>query len=343
MSNFFSYYIYIIMKPEQTKLVIIGAGIIGLTTAVRLLEEGYKDVTIISKDEPLKTNSDAAAALWRPFKGYPEKQFLALCQASLAKFDALSKDKQSGVTWTTSVEIYAKDQQHEKPNWMEGLNSAEIPPGLEHLCDQYPNIYASISPLINSRIYRPFLFEKYKQLDGKLEIATIENLNVLMQEQFHIIINCTGEQAQNLVADKATSAVRGQVLRVKLPNKFGPKFHICCENPLAFIIYREQTQDWIIGATYQKDDLEKNPRLEDTEILLHNANRLWPGIKEKAEILETLVGFRCERSSLRLAAETSLDNTLIVHNYGHGGSGYTASWGCADSVVQYCNDFIKNL
>lgn len=330
------------MKKEKAKLMVIGAGIIGLTTAVRLLEEGYKDVTIISKDDPLKTNSDVAAALWRPFKGYPEDQFLALCQASLVKFNELSKIAESGVTWTTSVEIY--EHQHERPSWMESLRISNIPSNLDHLRNQYPNIYASVSPLANSQIYRPFLLTMYKNLGGKIEKSKIENLEELTQRDIHGVINCSGEQARILVNDKETFAVRGQMLKVKLPDNFGPTFHICCENPLGFIIFRKQTQDWIIGATYQENDDDKNVSEEDTKILLKNADRLWPGTQEKSEILETLIGFRCGRSSLRLSTEVSTNNTcLIVHNYGHGGSGYTASWGCADKVAQYCNEFIKKL
>lgn len=333
------------MKQNQAKLLVIGAGIIGLTTAVRLLEEGYTDVTIISKDDPLKTNSDVAAALWRPFKGYPEDQFLALCNASLVKFDELTKIKESGVRWTTLVDIYPENQQLTRPSWMEKLSIIDIPPKLEHLHNRYPNIYASISPLVNSRIYRPFLLAMYKQLGGKIEKNTVENLEQLTQGNIQAVINCAGEQARILANDQETHAVRGQMLRVKLPKNFGPKFHILCENPLSFIIFREQTHDWIIGATYQENDYEENPRPEDTQYLLENADILWPGTKEKAEILETLVGFRCGRSSLRLAAEISKNNKdcIIVHNYGHGGGGYTASWGCADSVVQYCNEFIKKL
>jgi D-amino-acid oxidase len=32
---------------------------------------------------------------------------------------------------------------------------------------------------------------------------------------------------------------------------------------------------------------------------------------------------------VRLEAETGSNGTTVVHNYGHGGSGVTLSWGCA--------------
>jgi D-amino-acid oxidase len=38
------------------------------------------------------------------------------------------------------------------------------------------------------------------------------------------------------------------------------------------------------------------------------------------------------RPSVRLEAEW-IGDSLVVHNYGHGGAGVTLSWGCADAVV----------
>ena len=50
------------------------------------------------------------------------------------------------------------------------------------------------------------------------------------------------------------------------------------------------------------------------------------------------MGLRPGRTALRLEAE-NLDlgegrpSTLVVHNYGHGGSGLTLAWGCAGDVA----------
>jgi D-amino-acid oxidase len=46
------------------------------------------------------------------------------------------------------------------------------------------------------------------------------------------------------------------------------------------------------------------------------------------------VGLRPARSEVRLEATTLADGRPLVHNYGHGGSGFTLSWGCADEVAR---------
>ncbi|HEY2792992.1 MAG TPA: FAD-dependent oxidoreductase, partial [Micromonosporaceae bacterium] len=51
-----------------------------------------------------------------------------------------------------------------------------------------------------------------------------------------------------------------------------------------------------------------------------------------ARVLEHRVGLRPSRPSVRLEAVAQNGRT-VIHNYGHGGSGVTLSWGCADDVV----------
>ncbi|MDX6284366.1 MAG: D-amino-acid oxidase, partial [Kribbellaceae bacterium] len=48
------------------RVIVVGAGVIGLSCAVRLAESGY-DVAVFARDLPLETTSAVAAAIWYPF------------------------------------------------------------------------------------------------------------------------------------------------------------------------------------------------------------------------------------------------------------------------------------
>ena len=48
----------------------VGAGVSGLSCAIRLLEKGY-DVRIMAKEFSPDLVSDVAAALWYPFLAHP--------------------------------------------------------------------------------------------------------------------------------------------------------------------------------------------------------------------------------------------------------------------------------
>ncbi len=45
------------------------------------------------------------------------------------------------------------------------------------------------------------------------------------------------------------------------------------------------------------------------------------------------VGLRpFRKAGVRLEPEKLLDGRTIIHNYGHGGAGFTLSWACAEEV-----------
>jgi len=56
------------MAARRSRVCVIGAGIIGLPTAYRLLEAVPDvDVTIISEEFSPNTTGDGSAGFWRPF------------------------------------------------------------------------------------------------------------------------------------------------------------------------------------------------------------------------------------------------------------------------------------
>ncbi len=58
------------------RVVVVGAGVTGLSCAVRLLEDGHR-VDVLARDLPLETTSAVAAALWYPYRAYPFDQVTA--------------------------------------------------------------------------------------------------------------------------------------------------------------------------------------------------------------------------------------------------------------------------
>ena len=62
-------------------MIVVGAGVVGLTCAVRLLEAGHR-VDVIARDLPRETTSAVAAALWYPYRALPRDQVLAWSRTS---------------------------------------------------------------------------------------------------------------------------------------------------------------------------------------------------------------------------------------------------------------------
>jgi len=56
---------------------------------------------------------------------------------------------------------------------------------------------------------------------------------------------------------------------------------------------------------------------------------------EKPNVLAERVGVRpFRKSGVRVQRAQLRDGRTVVHNYGHGGAGFTLSWGCAAEVLQ---------
>ncbi len=56
---------------------------------------------------------------------------------------------------------------------------------------------------------------------------------------------------------------------------------------------------------------------------------------EKLPVLAERVGLRpFRRSGVRLERDRLRDGRSVIHNYGHGGAGFTLSWGCAREVLE---------
>jgi D-amino-acid oxidase len=58
------------------QVLVAGAGVVGLTAAIRLREAGV-DADVVARDPPLATTSAVAAALWYPYRAFPRERVAA--------------------------------------------------------------------------------------------------------------------------------------------------------------------------------------------------------------------------------------------------------------------------
>ena len=62
---------------------------------------------------------------------------------------------------------------------------------------------------------------------------------------------------------------------------------------------------------------------------------------EGLDIIRHGVGLRPLREGGPRIETDKVDGVSIVHNYGHGGFGYQASFGCAEETVKLANDVLR--
>jgi len=318
------------MEPEQ-EILILGAGVSGLSTGILLLKRGYT-VTIWAKDLPPDITSNLAAAYWFPYLSKPEDKVAKWAKFTLeyAK-NELINDPKSGCRILQGLELF--DHNVEDPSWMDSADSFRRATP-EELPNGYVDAYVFGSVLMDTSIYMDYLVEMSNNLGGQIIQKEVNDIQEAFEKN-NIVVNCTGLGSRKLFNDNSIIPVRGQVLKVKSNGFDKVVADNECPNGLCYIIPR--INDIVLGGTHQDNDwnLEVDPK--DTEDILRKATNIYPQFKN-AEVIEVKVGLRPTRAEIRLEAEKFGDKT-IVHNYGHGGSGFTLSWGCAQEVV----DIVEKL
>lgn len=317
-------------QPDRPPILVLGAGVIGLSAAIRLREAGHP-VTIWARELPPHTTSNIAAAIWYPYKAYPVERVLGWGAATLAVFDELAADPAAGIRQTPTLEIF-RDPAAD-PWWLEAVPSfrraapAELPAG-------YRDGYAFTVPVIEMGVYLGYLLAWFERLGGAITQRAVADLG---EAAAHcpIVINCTGLGAGELAGDSEVYPIRGQIVRTALP---GPIPAILddaerANDEICYVIPR--SRDCIIGGTAQVGATSRDPDQLTARSLLDFAAALQPALDGVA-VLEHLVGLRPGRSTIRLETERA-GGGAIIHNYGHGGAGVTLSWGCAAEVVERVN------
>jgi len=143
-----------------------------------------------------------------------------------------------------------------------------------------------------------------------------------------IIVNCAGMGARELTPDPEMEPHRGQVAIV--PRLDLQCAIVCDDPPLMYAIPR--ASDCVFGGTNSVNG-SREPDTTDTNAIVRECSRVVN--IEVPRVIATRVGLRPYRKSgVRLESEKLRDGRAVIHNYGHGGSGFTLSWGCADDVLR---------
>ena len=106
----------------EKKILVIGGGVIGLSSGICLLEDGW-DVTIHSAEFSPNTTSDVAAALWYPFLSAPVEKTDAWGSRTYDILKLLTADEKAGIEMVQTYEYFRSKQKD--PSWMSTVDKFE--------------------------------------------------------------------------------------------------------------------------------------------------------------------------------------------------------------------------
>ncbi|PYH97981.1 FAD dependent oxidoreductase superfamily [Aspergillus ellipticus CBS 707.79] len=334
---------------EKETIVVIGAGVLGLSCALYIQQHLPPSQTIIlaAREFPHHTSinyaSPWAGAHYRPVPGSTIQFTREETQAkrTYEHFKTLaSHEPGSGVQSIQGIEhLENPPQEYLDPEnirnaygHLDGfsqLTEEECPPGVKWGV-QYKTF------VVNSPVYCAYLLRQFVLKGGRTRGYTFQD----PREAFHLasavktVVNCSGMG----FGDEKSFIIRGQTCLVRNPCSMTVTRQNS-DGSWSFCIPRPLGGGTIVGGTKQPHNWDPNPSLETRGQLLANAAKWFPFEEGKAgqfDVIRDIIGRRPTREGgIRIEAEKLSDGReTLVHAYGAGGRGFELSWGVAEDVFE---------
>jgi D-amino-acid oxidase len=357
------------------KILVIGAGVSGLTTALCARQRGYQVVVAADRFAPDLT-SVVAGALWEwppavcghHRDGRSLERSRVWCQRSYEAFCALACDPRTGV-FVRRACFYFRRPVEEDP--FELGKMRELRPhvrGFRHdaaLIERNGvdpgagarDAYAHLAPMVDTDAYMDWLLERVLAAGCQVRRRRIEGplaeREAALCREFGVdaIVNCTGLGALELTGEDMYP-LRGALVYVRNDGVDMPRVtaaHCMAFDEavggqnMVFIVPRGERL-LVLGGLVEPGEWDTGLTLESYPPLREMRRRCedFLPVLRRARLYDerpVRAGLRPARpGNVRLEREPG---TRIVHNVGHGGSGVTFSWGCAAEVADLLDAMLE--
>ncbi|XP_003215666.2 D-aspartate oxidase [Anolis carolinensis] len=330
----------------KAKVAIIGAGLIGLSTAV-CISDSIPDctVTVIADRFTPNTTSDVAAGVLIPHF-YPGTSVHQQKQWYRETFDFLSiicnspNASEAGIHLISGWQIFKTVPDEKVPFWSDvvlgfrSMTERELKKFPQHKFGQVFTTLKCESPL-----YLIWLEKRLKENGGQVQVRKLEDLWELYGS-YDIVVNCSGIGSRKLIGDLEIYPIRGQVLKVHAP---WVTHFIRDGDGLTYIF--PGIHSVTLGGTREKDNWNLAPDSSNSKNILNRCCALEPSL-QAAKDIQVKVGLRPTRSAVKVQKETLVrgnEKLVVVHNYGHGAGGFSVHWGTAKEATQLVKECIAAL
>lgn len=313
----------------DSDVIVVGGGVVGLTTAVTLAERGAR-VRVWARDPVEATTSAVAGALWWPYRIEPAEEAGVWALESLEVYGELAgAPEETGVRWVSGV--HADTRLDGLGTWaarVPGLR--QLPPG--EVPGPYATGLAARLPLIDMPVHLAWLRGRLEAAGGVVERRAVAGLEEPAAAA-PVVVNCTGLAARELVPDAGLRSVRGQLVLVENPG-VEEWFTAADAGAAETTYFFPQPGRLVLGGTAEEGAEGRVPDAATAEGIVARCARIRPEIAG-ARVLGHRVGLRPARAGgVRVEAVRPPGGGLLVHHYGHGGAGVTVAWGCARRAAE---------
>ena len=265
------------LQGHSGPAAVLGAGIMGLTTA-RLVQEAGLPVTIYAQDLPPHTTSNIAGGQISPFGHFREnavtpewrEQFRAAMDYSWRRFQIMVGDDY-GIRWLPTYEE-TRDTAL-RPDPMDSYYpDAELLTPARHPFPVERMVRFSTMYVETGRYLRQMLAD-FRNAGGTIERRTFETPAAVAQLAEGLVFNCTGLGARNLFGDQELIPIRGQ-LAVLLPQ---PEVRYAASGEWGYMFPR--ADGILLGGTFERNEWDATPQAGDIARIVANHRRIFSAFR----------------------------------------------------------------
>ncbi|KDQ60139.1 hypothetical protein JAAARDRAFT_205162 [Jaapia argillacea MUCL 33604] len=312
----------------KNEIVVVGAGVVGLTTAIRVQETGRHRVTVIAETFPtdpktIKYTSHWAGAHLASGIGADatENRIGTETFRAIWEMSAPGSETEGCFLRVRQTQFYAEEQPEPHP--------LHIMPGFEYLPQSsLPKGFKSgigfTTVDIDTPKYLNYLLARFLARGGSTIRGTVQHISQIIEGGPHVFSNPMGKSTGD------TSPVDAVIV--------------------------------VVGGTQEPDDWHPVPRERTKLDTLTRAISCYPELVPAKsnvdshqvsvdDILDLVIEDGCglrpaRKGGVRIEVELFEDaqrnrRVPVVHNYGHEGSGFEWSWGSAAMVLDLLNDALS--
>lgn len=333
-------------KNTMPSIAVVGAGVVGLTTAT-LLQDALPGtpVTLLADKFLQDTTSDGAAGIYRPglqFQGPSPEVTRRWLEDSYKYFKDILHSGEPEVTGVKTVSGFHFSSQYSNIVFNPFLKMIleEYRPCTQDELDFYGYKYGTFMTTIltECRRFLPYLTEKFKSRGGVVLERRLQSLEELAGD-FDVACNCSGFGARDLCGDLSVTPIRGQVFKVRAP--WVKHFYYVDYDTYILPGFDLLT----LGGTRQFDSYSSEVCRHDAAAIWERCTQVLPSLRN-GEVVRQWVGWRPYRPSVRVERETmtfpSKKTLEVVHNYGHGGYGVMTAPGTSINAVKLVVDYLAS-
>tara|TARA_R110002072_G_scaffold66952_2_gene164575 strand:- start:645 stop:1769 length:1125 start_codon:yes stop_codon:yes gene_type:complete len=261
------------LPGHQGPVAVIGCGVMGLSTARLLQDEGFS-VSIYTEDLPPNTTSNIAGGQWHPYGHFnadcvtPEwrEQFRAAAAYSWNRFQLMVGDAYS-IRWVPTYNLGGTEPQL-LPTFPPDLRELEAPqhPFPIERATRFTTMY------VETGHYLRQLIRDFRIAGGTIRRRRFGAPGEISDLPETLVFNCTGLGSQALFADEGLVPVRGQ-LAILLPQ---PEIDYAYTGRFGYMFPRPD--GIVLGGTFERGIWDTTPQTPDIARILARHQQLQTGM-----------------------------------------------------------------